>query len=77
MTSHALDAAGGPTLTDWLDTDEHRDQAWNLHQHIADREGPYAAAAWLIGASTRPTRNGHSTDARAAAHAHINAREQQ
>ncbi|MFF8784767.1 hypothetical protein [Streptomyces sp. NPDC015125] len=80
MTTHALVAAIGPTLTGWLDTDEHRDQAHALHQLIADREGSYVAAAWLIGmnphlnddAPLQAIRNGHSADARAAAHAYLN-----
>ncbi|MEW1754118.1 hypothetical protein [Streptomyces angustmyceticus] len=59
------------STADWLDTDEHRDQAWNLHQRITAQHGPYIAAAWLIGASPRPTHHGHSADVRAAAHAHL------
>ncbi|MGY5127327.1 hypothetical protein [Streptomyces nigrescens] len=84
MTAPALEniaAVLGPTLTDWLDTEEHRDQAWNLHQLIADQDGPYVASAWLIGMNPHlnndsplnAIRNGHSADARAAAYAHLNA----
>ncbi|MFI1161414.1 hypothetical protein [Streptomyces sioyaensis] len=59
----------GPTLTDWLDTDQHRYQAWNLHQLIAAQHGLYVAAAWLIGVSHQTIRHGHSDDARTAAYA--------
>ncbi|WP_330479941.1 hypothetical protein OG301_39050 (plasmid) [Streptomyces platensis] len=77
--THALAEALGVKVTDWLDTDEHRDQAWNLHRLIADQDGPYVASAWLIGMNPHlnddsplnAIRNGHSADARAAAYAQI------
>ncbi|MFF9787142.1 hypothetical protein [Streptomyces nigrescens] len=80
MAAHALAAAIGPTLTDWLDTDEQRDRAWNLHQLITQQDGPYVAAAWLIGMNPHldtdsplnAIRNGNGADARAAAYAHLN-----
>ncbi|MEW9521749.1 hypothetical protein [Streptomyces tubercidicus] len=62
-----------PSSADWFDTDEHRDQAWNIHQRITQQDGPYIAAAWLVGISPHPIRGGHSADARAAAYAQINA----
>ncbi|MFE7780358.1 hypothetical protein [Streptomyces nigrescens] len=70
----ALTEILGPALVDWLDTDEHRDQAWNLHQLIADHDGPYVAAAWLISMSPHlnAIRNGHGADARRAARTYLN-----
>jgi hypothetical protein len=47
----------------WLDTDEHRDQAFALHQLIAAKDGPYVAAAWLIGHTPRIGTD-HGADAR-------------
>ncbi|MGW7636141.1 hypothetical protein [Streptomyces decoyicus] len=78
--THALAEVLGVNVTDWLNTDEHRDQAHALHQLIADREGPYIAAAWLIGmnphlgddAPLQAIRNGCGVDARSAAHAYLN-----
>ncbi|MER6844806.1 hypothetical protein [Streptomyces platensis] len=77
---HALTKVIGPTLTNWLNTDEHRDQPWNLLRLVTQQEGPYVAAAWLIGMNPHPNndsplnaiRNGHSHDARSAAYAQIN-----
>ena len=68
---HTIADLFGPQLADWLDTDEHRNQAWTLHQLIATKDGPYIAAAWLIGmnphlndqAPLQAIRNGHSVDA--------------
>uniref|UniRef100_UPI0030E329EB hypothetical protein n=1 Tax=Streptomyces tubercidicus TaxID=47759 RepID=UPI0030E329EB len=82
MTAPALEPIAdvlGARVADWLDTDEHRDQAWNLHQRITDQHGPYVAAAWLIGMNPhlgdnsplQAVRNGNSADARAAAHAYL------
>lgn len=72
MTAPLLEQAATHPVADWLDTDEHRDQAWTLHQLIAATDGPYVAAAWLIGVTPRAIRNGPSADARAAAYAHLN-----
>lgn len=80
MTAQAIAGVLGHTLADWLDTDEHRDQAWNIHQLIATMDGPYIAAAWLIGMNPHlgddsplnAIRDGHSEDARAAARAYLN-----
>lgn len=80
MTTHPVAAAFGSRLADWLNTDEHRDQAWTLHQLIAAKDGPHIAAAWLIGMNPhlgddsplQAIQAGHSEDARAAAHAYLN-----
>ncbi|MFI7096745.1 hypothetical protein [Streptomyces lydicus] len=77
---HPIADTFGPNLADWLDTDEHRDQAHTLLQLIATKDGPYIAAAWLIGMNPhlnddsplQAIRNGHSADARAAARAYLN-----
>jgi hypothetical protein len=71
--SHPIADAFGPRLADWLDTDEHRDHAWDLHRRITAQHGPYIAAAWLIGVSPRVIGHSHSDDARSAAYAHLNA----
>lgn len=70
----------GPALVDWLNTEEHRDQAYALHQLIADHDGPYVASAWLIGMNPHlgndsplhTIRNGHGEDARSTARAYLN-----
>ncbi|MFJ8677269.1 hypothetical protein [Streptomyces sp. NPDC093589] len=81
MTAHVLTDVLGPVVVDWLGPDAHSDDAFDLLTLIADREGPYVAAAWLIGMNphlgdTSPLhaiRNGHGVDARNAARAQINA----
>ncbi|MFF3547098.1 hypothetical protein ACFYXD_35335 [Streptomyces platensis] len=75
----ALTKILGPALVDWLDTDEHRDQAYALHQLIADQDGPYVASAWLIGMNPHlgndsplnAIRNGRGVDAREASRTYL------
>lgn len=70
----------GTRVADWLDTEDHRDEAFRLHQLVADTAGPYVAAAWLIGmnphlnddAPLQAIRNGLSEDALKAARAYLN-----
>jgi hypothetical protein len=80
MTAPTLD-----NIADWLDTDDHRDEAFRLHQFVATQAGPYVAAAWLIGQNPHlgndsphhAIRDGHGADARNAARAYLNDKEQQ